>query len=254
MARQNARIALEARLASNAGARLRVEALQEALALDEAPERMECFDISHTAGDQTIASCVVFDVEGPRKADYRRFNIRDVAPGDDYAAMRQALTRRYARLQAGEGTLPDVLLIDGGKGQLAVAQEVLEELAVSGVLLVGVAKGPDRRPGMERLFLAGQNGALILPEHSPALHLVQQIRDEAHRFAITGHRQRRAAAKTRSVLEDIPGIGPKRRQRLLKAFGGLQGLARAGVDDIATVEGVSKGLARQVYEAFHGSE
>ncbi len=254
MARQNARIALEARLASNAGARLRVEALQEALALDEAPERMECFDISHTAGDQTIASCVVFDVEGPRKADYRRFNIRDVAPGDDYAAMRQALTRRYARLQAGEGTLPDVLFIDGGKGQLAVAQEVLEELAVSGVLLVGVAKGPDRRPGMERLFLAGQNGALILPEHSPALHLVQQIRDEAHRFAITGHRQRRAAAKTRSVLEDIPGIGPKRRQRLLKAFGGLQGLARAGVDDIATVEGVSKGLARQVYEAFHGSE
>jgi excinuclease ABC subunit C len=254
MASQNARIALEARLASNAGARLRVEALQEALGLEEAPARMECFDISHTAGDQTIASCVVFDEEGPRKSDYRRFNIRDVTAGDDYAAMRQALTRRYARLQAGEGVLPDVLFIDGGKGQLAVAEEVLEELAVSGVLLVGVAKGPDRRPGMEQLFLAGREGALILPEHSPALHLVQQIRDEAHRFAITGHRQRRAAAKTRSVLEEIPGIGPKRRQRLLKAFGGLQGLARAGVDDIATVEGVSRALARQVYEAFHGSE
>ena len=168
--------------------------------------------------------------------------------------MRQALQRRYQRLQAGDGQLPDILFIDGGKGQLGAAAEVLDELAVSGVLLVGVAKGPDRRPGMEQLFLLGRDTPLILPAQSPALHLVQQIRDEAHRFAITGHRQRRSATRNRSVLEDIPGIGPKRRQRLLKAFGGLQGLARAGVEDIATVEGVSRALAKQVYEAFHGNE
>ena len=254
MAEQNARIALDSRLASSAGARLRVETLQAALSLDEAPGRMECFDISHISGEQTVASCVVFDGEGPLKSDYRRFNIRDVTPGDDYGAMRQALQRRYQRLQAGDGQLPDILFIDGGKGQLGAAAEVLDELAVSGVLLVGVAKGPDRRPGMEQLFLLGRDTPLILPAQSPALHLVQQIRDEAHRFAITGHRQRRSATRNRSVLEDIPGIGPKRRQRLLKAFGGLQGLARAGVEDIATVEGVSRALAKQVYEAFHGNE
>lgn len=254
MAVQNARIALDARLAGSAGARLRIETLQHTLGLDETPGRMECFDISHTAGEQTVAACVVFDGEGPVKADYRRFNIRGVAPGDDYGAMRQALKRRYERLQAGEGVLPDILFIDGGKGQLAVAAEVLKELAVVGVLLVGVAKGPDRRPGMEQLFLLAREAPLILPAHSPALHLIQQIRDEAHRFAITGHRQRRSATRNRSVLEEIPGIGPKRRQYLLKAFGGLQGLARAGIEDIATVEGFSRALARQVYEAFHGSE
>ncbi len=254
MAVQNARIALDARLAGSAGARLRIETLQHTLGLDETPGRMECFDISHTAGEQTVAACVVFDGEGPVKADYRRFNIRGVAPGDDYGAMRQALKRRYERLQAGEGVLPDILFIDGGKGQLAVAAEVLKELAVVGVLLVGVAKGPDRRPGMEQLFLLARDAPLILPAHSPALHLIQQIRDEAHRFAITGHRQRRSATRNRSVLEEIPGIGPKRRQYLLKAFGGLQGLARAGIEDIATVEGFSRALARQVYEAFHGSE
>jgi excinuclease ABC subunit C len=254
MAEQNARLALDARLASGASARLRAETLQEALGLDEAPTRMECFDISHTGGEKTVASCVVFDGEGPVKSDYRRFNITGVAAGDDYAALRQALTRRYERLQAGEGTLPDILFIDGGKGQLGIAAAVLEDLAVSGVLLVGVAKGPDRRPGMEQLFLLHREAPLILPAQSPGLHLIQQIRDEAHRFAITGHRQRRSAARNRSVLEEIPGIGPKRRQRLLKAFGGLQGLSRAGVEDIATVEGVSRTLARQVYEAFHGND
>jgi excinuclease ABC subunit C len=254
LARENARIALHARLASSATARARIEALQQLFNLDDVPQRLECFDISHTAGDQTVASCVVFDAEGPRKADYRRFNIKEITPGDDYGALRQALTRRYTRIQAGDGVLPDLLFIDGGKGQLTVAGEVLEELAVYGVLLIGVAKGPDRRPGMEQLILVDRPMPLILPAQSPALHLIQQIRDEAHRFAITGHRQRRSAAKTRSVLEDIPGIGPKRRQRLLKAFGGLQGLARAGIEDLTSVEGVSQNLARQIYQVFHGSE
>ena len=254
LARENARIALHARLASSATARVRIEALQQLFNLEDIPQRLECFDISHTAGDQTVASCVVFDAEGPRKTDYRRFNIKEITPGDDYGALRQALTRRYARIQAGDGVLPDLLFIDGGKGQLAVASEVLDELAVYGVLLVGVAKGPDRRPGMEQLILVDRPMPLILPGQSPALHLIQQIRDEAHRFAITGHRQRRSATKTRSILEDIPGIGPKRRQRLLKAFGGLQGLARAGIEDLTSVEGVSQNLARQIYQAFHGNE
>ena len=254
MAEQNAQIALGARLASSAGAQARIDSLQEALRLDEPPKRMECFDISHTAGEQTVASCVVFEGGEALKSDYRRFNIKDITPGDDYAAMRQAVMRRYARIQAEDGVLPDILFIDGGKGQLASAHAVFEELAVSGVLLVGIAKGPDRRAGMEELFLLERDAPLILAAQSPALHLIQQIRDEAHRFAITGHRQRRSTKRSRSVLEDIPGIGPKRRQRLLKAFGGLQGLARAGVEDIATVEGVSGTLARNIYDAFHGNE
>lgn len=254
MAQQNARLALEARLAGSASARERTEALRDALGLDEPPGRMECFDISHTGGELTVASCVVFDGEGPVKSDYRRFNIKGITPGDDYAAMAQALERRYRRIQSGEGSLPDILLIDGGKGQLAAAESALENLGVHGVLLLGVAKGPDRRPGLEQLFLLGQEQPLILAANSPALHLIQQIRDEAHRFAITGHRQRRAGSRKKSVLEDIPGIGQKRRQRLLKQFGGLQGLARAGVEDIATVEGISRQLAQQVYEAFHGNE
>jgi len=254
MARHNAELALKSRLASSSNARLRLEALQKVLGLDEPPGRMECFDISHTQGERTVASCVVFDGEGPLKSDYRRFNIEGITPGDDYAAMRQALQRRYARIMAGEGTLPDVLFIDGGRGQLAAAREVLNETGVNGVLLVGVAKGPDRRPGMEQLFLLDHQQPLILDAHSPALHLVQQIRDEAHRFAITGHRQRRGRARTRSVLEEIPGIGNKRRQQLLKQFGGLQGLSRAGVEDIATVNGISTRLAEKIYQAFHGTE
>ncbi len=254
MALQNARLALDARLASSAGMQARLDSLQEVLGLDERPERMECFDISHTFGEQTVASCVVFDQQGPAKSDYRRFNIEDIQPGDDYAAMEQALTRRYRRLQAGEGRLPNILFIDGGKGQLAVAERVLEELAVSGVLLVGVAKGPDRRPGMEQFFLSGRETPTILPPDSPALHLIQRIRDEAHRFAITGHRQRRDRSRRTSVLEEISGIGPKRRQRLLKQFGGLQGLARAGIEDLSRVKGISRRLAGKIYETFHGEE
>jgi excinuclease ABC subunit C len=252
LAQENARIALEARLASRAGVQARLEALRAALGLDESPARMECLDVSHTMGEKAVASCVVFDANGPLKTDYRRYNIADVTPGDDFAALEQALRRRYTRLQAGEGRLPDVLFIDGGKGQLNAARRVLEDLGVQGVRMVGIAKGPDRRPGMEQLFLSGQEAALILAADSPALHLVQQIRDEAHRFAITGHRQRRAGSRSASVLEELPGIGPKRRQRLLEQFGGLRGLARAGVDDIARVDGISEQLARQIYEAFHG--
>ena len=254
MAVTNAEMAVQARLATSAASNQRMEALQQALELDELPRRMECFDISHTSGQQTVASCVVFQDGAPLSSDYRRFNIKGITGGDDYAAMRQALKRRYTRLRDEEGQMPDILLIDGGKGQLSAAHEILRELGVSELLLLGVAKGPDRKPGMETLFLLGRERPLILPSNSPALHLVQHIRDESHRFAITGHRKRRAKVKSRSPLEDIPGIGPKRRQRLLKHFGGLQGLSRAGVEDIATVEGISDKLAQEIYVAFHGEE
>jgi excinuclease ABC subunit C len=254
MARVNAEQALALRLAMDAGMRKRFETLQDALEAERMPERLECFDISHTMGEGTVASCVVFDTEGPRKSDYRRFNIEGIEGGDDYGAMRQALTRRYTRLKKGEGLVPDVLLIDGGKGQLHEAEKVLEELQVEGVLLVGVAKGPTRRPGMEQLFLSGKEAPLILPADSPALHLIQQIRDEAHRFAITGHRQRRAKARNTSPLEEVPGLGPKRRQALLKHFGGLQGITRAGIEDLASVPGVSRELARRIYGLFHAEE
>lgn len=253
MAQLNAQAALKARLASSASTQARMTALADVLGLDEPPKRMECFDISHTGGEKTVASCVVFNEEGPLKTDYRRFNIDGITPGDDYAAMQQALTRRYRRLVEGEGQLPDILFIDGGKGQLAAAEQVLNELAVAGVLLVGVAKGPDRKPGMEQLFLLGRDQPLILSGQDAALHLIQQIRDEAHRFAITGHRARRGKARTESVLEEIPGIGPKRRQRLLKQFGGLQGVSRAGVEDLCTVEGINRALAEHIYLAFHGN-
>ena len=253
LARRNAEHALAARLSSRSGMRQRLEALRDALGLDDAPGRMECFDISHTQGESTVAACVVFGEEGPNKSDYRRYNIENITPGDDYAALRQALTRRYTRLREEEGRLPDVLFIDGGKGQLAQAGAVLEELQVAGVTMVGVAKGPERKPGLETLFLFGKNRPLILPADSGALHLVQQIRDEAHRFAITGHRQRRAKTRSTSALERVPGIGPKRRQALLKQFGGLKQLARAGVEDLAGVNGINAELAQRIYDAFHGA-
>ncbi len=243
--------ALRRHLASKSGMRQRYEALQDALELDSTPQRLECFDISHTMGEATVASCVVFNDEGPLKSDYRRFNIEGITPGDDYAAMHQALTRRYTRLKEGEGKLPDILFIDGGKGQLAEAQKVLEELQVSDVVLVGVAKGPERKAGLETLFLYGHDQPIILPTDSPALHLIQQIRDEAHRFAITGHRQRRAKTRSTSVLEGIPGVGPKRRRDLLKQFGGWQEVARAGVDDLLKVKGISRDLAQKIYDALH---
>jgi excinuclease ABC subunit C len=225
--------------------------LQEVLQLEEPPGRMECFDISHTQGEGTVASCVVFDAQGPRKSDYRRFNIRDIADGDDYAAMEQALLRRYTRLKTDDARLPEVLFIDGGKGQVGVARRVLEELQIEEILIVGVAKGPERRPGLEVLHIPAQGRTLELDGASPALHLIQQIRDEAHRFAITGHRQRRAKARNASPLETIPGVGPRRRQRLLKQFGGLQEVARAGVEDLHKVPGISRALAQQIYDTFH---
>lgn len=251
MARGNAEIALASRLGSQAGYGRRLDALREALDLDEPPRRMECFDISHTQGERTVAACVVFDHEGPRKADYRRFNIEGITPGDDYAALHQALTRRYTRIQQGEYPLPDVLFIDGGRGQIGAVGAALRELGVGELLIVGIAKGPDRRPGTELLWLLGREAPVILPSDSPAMHLVEQIRDEAHRFAITAHRQRRAKARTTSVLEGLHGVGPRRRQRLLQQFGGIRGLARAGVEDIAGVDGIGRQLAQQIYDAFH---
>jgi len=254
LAQRNAEQALAAQLSSQAGMRHRFAALREALALNSIPARLECFDISHTQGEATVAACVVFTEEGPLKSDYRRYNIEGITPGDDYAALRQALTRRYTRLRTGEGRLPDILFIDGGKGQLAQAEAVLTELQVEGVLLLGVAKGTERKAGLETLYLAGVGHPLILAADSAALHLVQQIRDEAHRFAITGHRQRRAKARTTSGLESIPGVGQKRRQSLLKQFGGVKPLSRAGVEDIVRVAGISKELAQRIYDHFHGED
>jgi len=251
LARSNAEQALASWLNTRKGYAGRLRELQSALGLPDPPERMECFDISHTSGEATVASCVVFGMEGPLKSDYRRFNIEHIQPGDDYGAMEQALTRRYTRLMKGEGKLPDLLFIDGGKGQVSSAVSALEELQVTGVRIVGVAKGPERKPGLETLFIAGDGRAVHLPDNSPALHLIQQIRDEAHRFAITGHRQRRAKTRRTSALEGIPGVGPKRRQQLLKQFGGLQEVARAGVDDLVGVKGINRALAQQIYDAFH---
>ena len=251
MALQNAEHALAAHLSGQAGMRRRLEALREALGCEFELARLECFDVSHTSGEGAVASCVVFGPEGPIKSDYRRYNIEGVTPGDDYAALHQALTRRYIRLRDGRERLPDVLFVDGGKGQLAQARKGLDELGVAGLTVVGIAKGPERRPGLETLYLFGKNRPIILPTDSAALHLVQQIRDEAHRFAIAGHRQRRARVRATSALETIPGIGSKRRQALLGQFGGLKQLARAGVEDIARVDGISAELARRIYTVFH---
>jgi excinuclease ABC subunit C len=251
MARRNA--AEEARRAANNRLNMdaRFEALRAALNLEATPDRLECFDISHTMGEATVAACVVFDRGGPVKADYRRFNIEGVRPGDDYGAMAQALLRRYRKVKEGSGRLPDVLFIDGGKGQVSAAVNVLNELQIDGLKLIGVAKGRERKPGAERLFLSGGSVPTILPADSPALHLVQQIRDEAHRFAITGHRQRRGRARITSPLERIIGIGDKRRQALLKNLGGMREVERAGVDDLARVPGISPALARRIYDALH---
>ncbi|HEX5418371.1 MAG TPA: excinuclease ABC subunit UvrC, partial [Gammaproteobacteria bacterium] len=251
MAVTNARQGAELKLSSASTAAAQREALAEALELDELPNRLECFDISHTGGEATVASCVVFGPEGPLKSEYRRFNIRGVVPGDDYAALAQALTRRYARLKRGEAPLPDVLFIDGGRGQLAQAESVLSELQIEGVRLVGVATGEGRKPGRERLHVPGRAEPLALPPASPALHLVQQLRDEAHRFAITGHRARRERQRTASPLEQIRGLGPARRRELLRCFGGLQAVTRAGVDDLSRVKGISRQLAQSIYELFH---
>ncbi|MBP7824746.1 MAG: excinuclease ABC subunit UvrC [Pseudomonas sp.] len=247
----NAEQALLARLANRQHLAARFDALSEALQLDEPPQRLECFDISHSSGEATVASCVVMGPEGPLKSDYRRYNIEGVAPGDDYAAMRQALQRRFARLAEGEGKRPDILLVDGGKGQLNMAREVLQELGLHDLLLLGVAKGTTRKPGLEVLYRDTADQAFTLPADSPALHLIQQVRDEAHRFAITGHRARRGKARRTSRLEDVAGVGPTRRRELLKHFGGLQELGRASVEEIAKTPGISKKLAEQIYAVLH---
>jgi excinuclease ABC subunit C len=231
----------------------RFVALQEALELDEMPQRLECFDISHSSGELTVASCVVFDTNGPLKSDYRRFNIEGITPGDDYAAMEQALQRRYTRLQKGEGKLPDILIIDGGKGQMGKAIDVLAELGVSGVLIIGVAKGTTRKAGFETLFNADTGAEIVLSSDSPALHLIQHIRDESHRFAITGHKQRRDKKRKTSTLEDVPGIGAGRRRELLRHFGGLPEIRKASVNDLAKVNGISQRLAEEIYSFFHNN-
>ncbi|AVO55548.1 excinuclease ABC subunit UvrC [Ectopseudomonas mendocina] len=247
----NAEQALAARLANREHMAERFEALANVLEMDEPPQRMECFDISHSSGEATVASCVVFGPEGPLKSDYRRFNIEGITAGDDYAAMHQALTRRFSKVKDGEGKLPDVLLVDGGKGQLAMAREVLQELAVPDLILLGVAKGTTRKPGLEVLYLNDAEHEFTLPGNSPALHLIQQIRDESHRFAITGHRARRGKARRTSSLEEVAGIGPKRRRELLNHFGGLQELSRASAEEIAKAPGISKKLAELIYATLH---
>jgi excinuclease ABC subunit C len=251
MAATNADQGLRLQLASSASMRRQFVALGELLQLDAAPERIECFDVSHTAGEAAVASCVVFNQAGPLKSDYRRFNVTPGKPGDDYAAMEEAIRRRFVRVAKGEIPTSDVILIDGGKGQLAEAMTVIDELGLDGMQLIAIAKGPSRKPGMEQLFLAGQSRPTILPPDSPALHLIQQIRDEAHRFAITGHRGRRARARNTSSLEEISGLGPKKRRELLRQFGGLQGIKAAGIDDLVKVHGISRTLAEKIYNDLH---
>lgn len=251
MAATNAEQGLRLQLASSSSMRRQFEALAELLEMDAAPERIECFDVSHTAGEAAVASCVVFNQAGPLKSDYRRFNLQVETAGDDYAGMAEAMRRRYSRVARGEIPTADVVLIDGGRGQLSEALTVMDELGLDGMKLVAIAKGPTRKPGMEQLFLAGRSRPTILPPDSPALHLIQQIRDEAHRFAITGHRGRRARARTTSSLEEISGLGPKKRRELLRQFGGLQGIKAAGVDDLVKVHGISRTLAEKIYDDLH---
>lgn len=250
MAQRNAESALASKLSHRGHTAMRFADLQRVLALAKPIKRMECFDISHTMGEATVASCVVFDAEGPRSSDYRRFNIDGITPGDDYAAMHQALMRRYSKLDANDERLPDVLFIDGGKGQLSQAIDVLATLGISSVQLVSIAKGEGRKPGLETLHFPDR-APLNLDAQSPALHLTQHIRDEAHRFAITGHRARRAKARKTSTLEGIEGIGPARRRALIQHFGGLQEVLRASAHDLARVNGISESLAQSLYAALH---
>ena len=250
LATTNAEQSLGSHLASRNNIRQRYQFLQDALSLEEMPMRLECFDVSHSSGEATVASCVVFDQNGPLKSDYRRFNIEGITPGDDYAAMSQALKRRYTRLKKGEGQLPDILFIDGGRGQLSSAEKILEELQVEGVMLVGVAKGPTRKAGLESLIVSG-GAELDLPPDNPALHLIQHIRDESHRFAITAHRNRRGKKRTESLLEGIDGVGPKRRRALLRHFGSASQVRSASSQELAKVDGISQALAEQIYASMH---
>ena len=252
MARDNAALSLTSYVAERRNVFSRFVDLQELLELEDMPKRLECFDISHTSGEATVASCVVFDTNGPLKSDYRRFNIEGVTAGDDYAAMEQALRRRYRRLKEGEAVLPDLLVIDGGQGQLGKAAGVLSELQVDDIGLIGVAKGPTRKAGLEKILLYGQ-GELSVPATSGSMHLLQHIRDEAHRFAITGHRGRRAKNRRRSALDGIAGIGPKRKRELMAYFGSLATIKGASSEEIAKVPGISQKLADDIYGALHAA-
>jgi len=251
MARTNAELGLSMRASSRAGLHEQLESLRQALGLPRPLQRIECFDVSHTMGESAIAACVVLGSEGLIKSDYRRFNLRGLTPGDDFAGIRQAVSRHYARVQRGEFARPDLLIIDGGEGQLAAARDALAELGVEGLDVIGVAKGVDRRAGQERLFLAGRSMPLILAADSAALRLVQRVRDEAHRFAIAGHRKARSRSRRESLLEEIPGLGPAKRRELLKSFGGLQGVKQAAVEDLAKVRGIGRPLAESIYEKLN---
>jgi excinuclease ABC subunit C len=251
MAEKNARLALAQRAREKSTQENRLAALREALGLPETAQRIECFDVSHTMGEATVASCVVYDRHAMQKGEYRRYNVRGLTPGDDYAAMNQVLARRYEKVSAGEGKIPDLMLIDGGRGQVNAARAALAELGLNDVTVIGVAKGPERKPGLESLVLEAEGQSLSLPPDHPGLHLVQTVRDEAHRFAIVGHRAQRGKARTTSTLTAIPGVGAKRRQKLLAHFGGLQGVQAAAIDELAKVEGVSRTLAEKIYRHLH---
>ena len=251
MARKNAELAVATRLTAAATQEARGAALTAFLGAESPVARIECFDISHTMGEATVASCVVYDKGAMQPSEYRRFNVKGVTPGDDYGAMRYALDARYRKLAEGEGRTPDLVLIDGGAGQLAAARAVMQDLGLADIAMVGVAKGEERKPGLEQLVFPDTGEVRRLPADSPALHLIQQVRDEAHRFAITGHRARRGKARVASRLEDIGAIGPKRRQKLLAHFGGLQGVMAASVEDLARVEGISRTLAQRIYNELH---
>jgi excinuclease ABC subunit C len=253
LAQQTAETNLQAHLDGRKTALSRLQALQDALKLPELPQRMECFDISHSSGEATVASCVVFDQNGPKKSDYRKFNIEGITGGDDYAAMQQALERRYKRIKSGEGSEPDILFIDGGKGQVSQAMSVLSDLQISGVEVIGVAKGTTRKAGFETLIHGESGVEFQLRGDSAALHLIQHIRDEAHRFAITGHRARRDKKRQTSVLEGIPGVGAKRRRDLLRHFGSAQGVGNANPEELRKVTGISATLAQQIYDHLHNN-
>ena len=251
MATQNATLAIRQKLAQKATQEDRLAALQEALQLPPTVQRIECFDVSHTMGEAAVASCVIFDRLAMQTSEYRRYNVTPAHAGDDYAAMREALTRRCARIVSGEYPAPDLLVIDGGRGQVKVAADVLAEQGLHQTALIGIAKGPERKPGLEDIVFPGREAVLNLPSDHPGLHLLQQIRDEAHRFAIQGHRARRAKARNTSTLQEISGIGAKRRQALLAHIGGLKGMQSASVEDLARVPGISHALAERIYGELH---
>ena len=251
MSERNITLSVEQRLQAKETQVMRLSELQSLIDLEALPSGIECFDISHTMGEATVASCVVYDKGGMQTSEYRRFNIEDVKPGDDYAAIRQVVLRRYKGIVAGEGVFPDVILIDGGKGQLTSALDALNELALTDLPVIGVAKGPERKPGMEELIIGYTGEVVSLPENNPGLHLIQQVRDESHRFALQGHRKRRDKKRKRSRLEDIVGVGAKRRQRLLAQFGGVREVSAASVEELAKVDGISARLAEEIYRQLH---